>query len=311
MAKRDKKSWISDQITKSGFFHQKLHEWGLLEVAYDLEKVKGEDLEWSLLDLGITENAWNKIIHRGIKPIRVFAHPNVLRSDSKRISYYRMLSMASQKSMVNVGLRTNGYEGEPRSLDRTSALQIAKHLNSIICMLIEFDSIIDEREFDIWRGMAAGSQAQGSWQNSKGNIAEKLIKDLILKRIDENGLAAQAITEEEIRELRLNDHRVLTMGSEPDIALYKNGKIQVAIEIKGGIDTAGALERFGAALKSLNRAKQENPESITVLIVHEAALTTTANGEIENSKSIDYLFTIGDVISKEDTKTKLFDILAI
>lgn len=62
-----------------------------------------------------------------------------------------MLSMASQKSMVNVGLRTNGYEGEPRSLDRTSALQIAKHLNSIICMLIEFDSIIDEREFDIWR----------------------------------------------------------------------------------------------------------------------------------------------------------------
>jgi hypothetical protein len=68
----------------------------------------------------------------------------------------------------------------------------------------------------------------------------------------------------------LKDGRTLTMGSEPDIAVYKDGKIQVAIEIKGGIDTAGALEWFGAALKSLNRAKQENPESVTVLVVHEA-----------------------------------------
>ena len=101
------------------------------------------------------------------------------------------------------------------------------------------------------------------------------------------------------------------MGSEPDIAVYKDGKIQVAIEIKGGIDTAGALEWFGAALKSLNRAKQENPESVTVLIVHEASLTDTANGEIGSSKSIDHLFTIGDVMSKEGTKTKLFEILAV
>jgi hypothetical protein len=34
-------------------------------------------------------------------------------------------------------------------------------------------------------------------------------------------------------------------------------------------------------------------------------LTDTANGEIGSSKSIDHLFTIGDVMSKEGTKTKL------
>ncbi len=27
-------SWLIDQVTKSEFFHQKLHEYGLLETAY-------------------------------------------------------------------------------------------------------------------------------------------------------------------------------------------------------------------------------------------------------------------------------------
>ncbi|HUV80498.1 MAG TPA: hypothetical protein VMW40_06730 [Candidatus Bathyarchaeia archaeon] len=74
----EKESWTIDQITKSEFFHQKLHEWGLLEIAYELEGIKGEVFEWNREELGITDRAWNKAIHRGIKPIRVFLHPDVL-----------------------------------------------------------------------------------------------------------------------------------------------------------------------------------------------------------------------------------------
>jgi len=90
------------------------------------------------------------------------------------------------------------------------------------------------------------------------------------------------------------------MGSEPDVAFYKDDKIELALEIKGGIDTAGALERFGAAIKSLRRAKQENPGAITVLLIHEASTTATANGEIKGSSDIDHLFTIGDMISSDE-----------
>ncbi|RJS73116.1 hypothetical protein CW714_03595, partial [Methanophagales archaeon] len=97
---KEKESWTIDQITKSGFFHQKLHEWGLLEIAYELESIKGEDLEWYIEDLGITKRAWNK----GFKPIRVFVHPEVLKQNPKRVGYYRMLAMVSQKSMSRVGL---------------------------------------------------------------------------------------------------------------------------------------------------------------------------------------------------------------
>lgn len=75
---KEKESWAFDQITKSEFFHQKLHEWGLLEIAYELEAIKGEELEWNLEKLNISSKAWNKVIHRGIRPIRVFSHPDVL-----------------------------------------------------------------------------------------------------------------------------------------------------------------------------------------------------------------------------------------
>ena len=38
-------SWLLDQVTKSEFFHQKLHEYGLLEIAYAVEGVQGENLD--------------------------------------------------------------------------------------------------------------------------------------------------------------------------------------------------------------------------------------------------------------------------
>jgi hypothetical protein len=37
--------------------------------------------------------------------------------------------------------------------------------------------------------------------------------------------------------------------------------------MKGGIDPAGILERIGAALKSLQRTRQENANLVTVLIL--------------------------------------------
>jgi hypothetical protein len=60
-------------------------------------------------------------------------------------------------------------------------------------------------------------------------------------------------------------------------AIYKEDKIQAAVEIKGGIDTAGVLERVGAAIKSLRRAKEENPQSTTILILQGVSITFYSN----------------------------------
>ena len=308
----EKKSWTIDQITKSEFFHQKLHEWGLLEIAYELEGIKGEELEWEIKKLNISQTAWNKIIHRGIKPVRVFSHPEVLKGNPKRISYYRMLAMVSQKSMSKVGLTVKDYEDGQKSFDNNIALKISKHLNKIISVLIEHDEEIDAREFDLWRGMAAGSQAQGSWQNTKGDRAEVVIKELIERRIREKGLIIKETIHGKTEKFELKDGRILVMGSEPDIGIYKNDTIQIAVEIKGGIDPAGVLERFGAALKSLRRAKQENPQSVTILIMQGVSLTSKAKEEISESKAtIDHFFTIEDILENEDLRKQLFNILNI
>jgi len=310
----DKKidSWTIDQITKSGFFHQKLHEWGLLEIAYELENIKGEDLEWNLEDLNITLNAWNKVIHRGIKPIKVFSHPEVLKQNSKRIGYYRMLAMVSQKSMLRIGFGVNQYEENHNTLDDNVALEISRHLNKIVSVLIEHDEKIDVREFDLWRGMAAGSQAQGSWQNLKGTEAEVLIKELVERRMREKELISERTMNEKSKVLKLKDGRELIFGSEPDVGFYRDDMIQIAVEIKGGIDPAGVHERFGAALKSLRRAKQANPNSLTILIMQGVSLTANAEEEIKKSKSIiDYFFTIEGVISEESVRRQLFGILQI
>ncbi len=108
MTTNKKRSWSIDQLAKSEFFHQKLHEWELIKVAEQIDEIKGENLNWE--DLEISDKAWNKVIHRGIKPIIVFAHPDVLVNVSCSTGYYRMLAMVSQKSMNQVGISTVRYE---------------------------------------------------------------------------------------------------------------------------------------------------------------------------------------------------------
>lgn len=310
-----KESWTIDQLTKSQFFHQKLHEWGLLEIAYELEGIKGEELDWEE-DLSITTKAWNRVIHRGIKPVRVFAHPKVLEQYPKRISYYRMLAMVSLKSMTNIGLSVNKYEEGRGDLNGGMASEISRCLNRIISVLVEYDESIDIREFDLWRGMAAGSQAQGSWGNAKGARAEVVIKELIEKNLREKRLVLKEESYGRSKTLELNDGRILVFGPEPDVGIYEGTmsgeSIQMALEIKGGIDPAAVLERFGASLKSLRRAKQENDGAVTILIMQSVSLTSRVKEEIQNSKAIiDYFFTIEDVISDGGTREHLFVIMGI
>ncbi|HOA53638.1 MAG TPA: XcyI family restriction endonuclease [Thermogutta sp.] len=290
--------WFVDQLTKSAFFHQKLHEWKMLPIAEAIEAIRGEDLSWEKQELGITESAWNKVIHRGIKPVTVFAHPQVLIQIRGATSYYRMLSMVSQKSMGRVGLPVTSYETGSCVPEEPAAKQIACHLNLIISRLIDTDVQINPREFDLWRGMAAGTQAQGSWQNAKGQHAELLIKGLIKRRLFDAGWVSRE-TEEDQR-LELSDGRIVSFGSEPDVAFYKRQNIQAAVEVKGGIDSAGVLERLGAAMKSLSRTREKNPTAVTILVFFKASLTEKAKQDLElNRKIITHWFTVEELLNYE------------
>ncbi len=57
-------------------------------------------------------------------------------------------------------------------------------MNKIISYLVEADRQIDSREFNIWRGMAAGAQAQDLWQNIKVNKIEIIMGGILENMLD-------------------------------------------------------------------------------------------------------------------------------
>ena len=309
------RAWELDQLRKSLFFHQRLHEWKLMDLAQQIEGISGESLAWDLPDLHISEMAWNRIIHSGIKPIIVFAHPTVLMTVEKSVSYYRMLSMVSQKSMNHIGLSTARFEKTDKLPGNTTATRIARRVNALVSKLIELEQDIERREFDLWRGMAAGSQAQGSWQNRKGDLAEEIIRQDLVSQLYRVGLIdkeSPVDTSPRVVELGLRDGRKVRMGSEPDIEVYTNDRIQAAVEVKGGIDTAGVLERVGAAIKSLRRSKEESPGAITILVMSAVSLSAQAMKDIESNRfSVNYLFTVEEIVHDSQRKAEYYSLLGL
>lgn len=310
MTSKRRDAWFLDQLAKSELFHKKLHEWKMLEVADKIDGVQGEKSNWDLKRLGISQQSWNKAIHRGIKPVIIFAHPDVLITILHSVSYYRMLAMVSQKSMNQIGLSTVRYEQDECFPELEKANAIAQHLNKIISFLIEADSEINVREFDLWRGMAAGAQAQGSWQNAKGKKTEILIRGLLQRYLLEKNLIINHSLDD--TQVELGEGKQIIFSDEPDVAVYQNGKILAAVEIKGGIDIAGVLERVGAAIKSLSRAKEENPKANTILLLTAVSVTPQARNDLlTNHQTVNYWFTVEEVLENEEKQEEFFQLLSL
>jgi hypothetical protein len=310
MASRDEPDpWLLDQLAKSQFFHVKLHTWELLETAEKINAFRGDQLSWNLEQLGIATEAWNKVIHHGVKPVRVFCHPVVLTSIARSTGYYRMLAMVSQKSMIRLRLATSAYEEGSRLPSPEAANAIAVRLNQIISQLLLDEERITESEFDLWRGMAAGTQAQGSWQNEKGSSAERIVRNLLRLRLEEKGLTTDGEDESVVA---LADGRTLEFADDPDIAIYANGRVDKAIEVKGGIDVAGVLERIGAAIKSLHRIKELNPQAQTILILQKVSVTAQAIVDLNaNQASVNHWFALEDILRDEPIQSRFFGLLGL
>lgn len=230
--------------------------------------------------------------------------------------------MVSLKSMGNVGLNIDAAEaGRGRNagmLNQELALAAAKRLNELISRLIETDETIDPREFDLWRGMTAGATAQGSWQNKKGRAGEEIVKGFVQRRLEAvDALISQTELNDEANEptevFILQDGRTIRFSSEPDIAIYsQDNQIIGAVEVKGGIDPAAVLERIGASIKSLSRAKQQNPNAVTILMMYRVSMSPQALQELHaHQNDIDRWFTIEDVINKQEIREQIFALLNI
>lgn len=267
---------------RSTFFYRKLKEYKTLSFPQRINALlQVEHLyNWEWADWNIGEDAFAYINQcESLQLIEVFCHPRLIREHSTLIAYYRNIAALSQKAVKYlVGIDVKKLENDEAhrfSLTEKQALKLACLFNEHISLII--DSSIESITKEELHGLlltSTGAQIDGSWRNAIGEEAEKVVQRLLIKEAKEHNILAALIPRagtivelynperieeqlgniERYRGVMLTNHTSILFSSEPDISLLNNqGTTLGVIEVKGGADPAGALERYGAAKKSLKR----------------------------------------------------------
>ena len=92
-------------------------------------------------------------------------------------------------------------------------------------------------------------------------------------------------------------------SSEPDISLLnKQGTTVGVIEVKGGADPAGALERYGAAKKSFEESRRINAQVKTILVA--SCITSEVQTRIQQDPAISHYFNLTEMLSDATTTSR-------
>ena len=131
-----------------------------------------------------------------------------------------------------------------------------------------------------------GIGLDGTVRNIIGQDAEQLVKTRIRDWLDSRGLIVQR--NEEQTQFQLPNGYSMRYGSEPDVEFSQmvntEPRIIATIEIKGGRDPAGALERLGAIQKSFEATP---PNCVNMLI---AGVVTSQMQERLDGLGVDKVF---------------------
>lgn len=232
-------------------------------------------------DLMISEQAWRHVEASGIDPKLVFAHPELLRKHPTVSQYYRGLALLPRKRVTDIAGSVDSWEDgtrktpipEPRSKD------VARLYNAVISSIIEGAAnwTLENGYRNIIATMGIG--LDGTFRNIIGRDAEDLIRNRIISWLASRQLIIEHNDEE--TEFGLPNGYSMRYGSEPDIRFQQEQigiqQIVATIEIKGGKDPAGALERLGAMQKSF----EETPPGCVNMLV-AGVITPEMESRLEN-----------------------------
>ena len=205
--------------------------------------------------LCIAKDAWRKVTDAGVKPRLVFAHPDLLKAIPNASLYYRGIALLSRKRVQEIAGSVDTWERRPKRarVSKEKALKVSRLYNAVISAIL-LDST-DWTLEDGYRNILAtvGITEDGAMRNIIGQEAEQAIKERLIDWLRDRQLVVDpAEPSPSASEWVLEGGVRMSFGSEPDIAFHKAGKLAVLIEIKGGKDPAGALERLGAVKKTFD-----------------------------------------------------------
>ena len=228
----------------------------------------GDSVDFSsYADFGISEHAWHHVESLGISPTSVFSHPDILVAHPHLSAYYRGIALLPQKRTQQLAGTVERWESGKikRAPAQSQALKVARLYNFVISSIIEGSTewTLENGYRNILANMAIG--LDGTIRNLIGQDAEKLVQSRILEWLKANKLVVDSDEERSI--YTLSEGYSMKFGSEPDIEFRRHSTTETAlvctIEIKGGRDPAGALERLGAVQKSF----EHTPRGCTNMLV--------------------------------------------
>lgn len=276
-----------------------------------VEKFEG-DLNWNpLSNLMIEQEVWNYVVNdKGYDPKLVFCHPQVLHYHTSTSLYYRGLCGLSLKAAKD-------YFGTVESLEESNhgdwlqdakALKMSRTYNTFICSIIKnsFDWTLENGYRTIIATL--GITLDGKMRNKIGEIAEERIKTLVVGYLSEQQLIISPLISKEgiysTRKFVLINDVTMEFGSEPDIAFSQNDELLAVIEIKGGTDPAGALERYGAATKSFQHSIASSKRCKNFYLT--AVFTAELERRINEDRLVEKAFDIIKILDDPTERAKFF-----
>lgn len=236
---------------------------------------------YPLDDLMISEQAWRHVEASGIDPKLVFTHPELLRKHPTVSQYYRGLALLPRKRVTDIAGSVDSWEDGTRKtpIPEHRSKDVARLYNAVISSIIEGASnwTLENGYRNIIATMGIG--LDGTFRNIIGRDAEDLIRNRIKSWLSSRQLIVEHNDGE--TEFRLPNGYSMRYGSEPDVLFQQEQsgipQIVATIEIKGGKDPAGALERLGAMQKSF----EETPPGCVNMLV-AGVITPEMESRLEN-----------------------------
>lgn len=242
--------------------------------------------------LAIDEAAWRCVKDADIDPRLVFAHPTILRKRPDSSLHYRGIALLSLKRVSQLVGSVDRWEAEPERVRVKAgrALEIAKLYNSIISTII-LDATVWTIQ-DAYRNILAtmGISEDGSMRNRIGQKAEKEVRERIVSWLKAtSAMGAREVEKDRVWTLGEDGTVRMEFGSEPDIAFRQvsSGDLLSTIEVKGGRDPAGALERLGAVKKSFDMTPKRTKNFLVVGVVTGAMQRELDQMHVERVFSLD------------------------
>ena len=325
-------------LLKSTFFYNRLNTNGYFSLFMKVKKfvkIEGDKLDWSKrTEWNISEDAWDIIRERGISPALVFVHPKVLKSNPCFPKFYRSVAMLPQKGLSAISKVANIDSIEKGKTDSgriksESISKLTNTINEVISVVVTVASGLNEKRLEGMMYATAGTNIDGAWRNQIGAEGERVIRTIILNgllnynevtslidktnnTIEIGSEEANKLTEdiELVKTINLSNGYSVYFSSEPDITMYNpEGDIVGIIEIKAGLDPAGALERLGAMFKSFENTLAEYPDAVTILVA--SCITKEVDNRLNASMVVRQKYITTDITANDREKRKFVNRLRV